>query len=78
MRKFGFCGFAALLAVVLIVGAGVTVSAALKAYSRAEEGYEAQHRAALTHIAISHAKHRSRVPVVHLQNVDWLRPAPAR
>jgi hypothetical protein len=71
-------GVAAVLVVVLIVVAGVTVSAALKAFRGAEEGYEADHRAALTHIAISRAKRTPRVPPVHLQDVDWFRVTPRR
>jgi hypothetical protein len=55
-RKFSLWGFGAILTVVLFVGVGIAVSAAVKAYTRAEQRYDAQNQVALTHIAINRAK----------------------
>jgi hypothetical protein len=52
-RKSSFWCFVAVLTVVLIVGVGVALSAALRAYSGAEQRYYAENQLALTHIAIS-------------------------
>jgi hypothetical protein len=54
--KLSFLGFGAILTVVLIVGVGMGVSAAVNAYSRAEQHYAAENQVALTHIAISRAR----------------------
>jgi hypothetical protein len=55
-RKFSLWGFGAILTVVLFVGVGMAVSAAVKAYTRAEQRYDAENRVALTHIAIRRAQ----------------------
>jgi flagellar basal body-associated protein FliL len=52
-RKFSLWGLGVVLTVVLFVGVGMAVSAAVKAYSRAEQRYDAENQVALSHIAIS-------------------------
>jgi cytochrome c-type biogenesis protein CcmH/NrfG len=82
-KAVGFGGFAALLVVVLIVGAGLAVSAALKSYSQAEQRYDAENRVA-THLVIRRAKQHAVITRAQLelveapQNVDRLRSTPAR
>ena len=46
---------------VLLVGVGVGLSAALKAYGRAEERADARNRVTLTHIAINRARQQARI-----------------
>lgn len=58
-RKFSFWGFGAVLTLVLILGAGIALSAAMNAYSRAEKRYDAENQATLTHIAISGARQQA-------------------
>lgn len=60
-RKFVLWGVAAVLTLVLLVGVGVGLSAALKAYGRAEERADARNRVTLTHIAINRARQRARI-----------------
>jgi hypothetical protein len=54
-------GLGAVLAVVLLVGVGTGLSAALKAYNRAEERADARNRVTLTHIAINRARQQARI-----------------
>jgi hypothetical protein len=54
-------GSAAVFTVVLLVGVGIGLSAAVKAYSRAEERADAENSVRLTHIAISRAKQQARI-----------------
>ncbi|MEA2435884.1 MAG: hypothetical protein QOF65_440 [Thermoleophilaceae bacterium] len=55
-RKFTFWGLAAVFTVVLIVGVGIALSAAVKAYTRAEQRANAENQVTLTHIAIRRAE----------------------
>jgi TolA-binding protein len=59
--RFVLWGSAAVFTVVLLVGVGIGLSAAVKAYSRAEERADAENRVRLTHIAISRAKQQARI-----------------
>lgn len=58
-RRLGFWGFAAALTLVLLVGLGIGLSAALKAYGRAEERADAKNRVTLTHISIKRAQQQA-------------------
>jgi hypothetical protein len=58
-RKFVPWGIAAVLTLVLVVGVGIGLSAATRAYSRAEQRADAQNGVTLTHIAISRAKQQA-------------------
>jgi hypothetical protein len=55
-RKFSFWGFAAVLTVALIVGVGIALSAAVKAYTRSEQRADAENQVTLTHISIRRAQ----------------------
>ena len=61
VRRFSLWTVCAVLTVMLVVGAGVTLSAAVKSYTRAEKRYEAENQAALTHMAVSRAKRQARI-----------------
>jgi hypothetical protein len=60
-RKFVLWGSAAVLTLVLLVAVGIGLSAAVRAYSRAEQRADAENRVKLTHIAISRAKQQARI-----------------
>jgi TolA-binding protein len=69
-RKFSFWGFVAVLTVVLIVAVGVALSAAVRAYSRAEQRYDAENQVALTHIAISRAKQQALITRAQIETTQ--------
>ncbi|HEY0515902.1 MAG TPA: hypothetical protein VGD00_02170 [Solirubrobacteraceae bacterium] len=60
-QKLGFWGFATGLILVLVVGVGIALSAAVKAYTRAEQRYDAENRVSLTHIAIRQAEQHAQI-----------------
>ena len=63
-------GSGAVLALVVLVGVGIGISAALKAYGRAEERADARNRVALTHIAIRRAQQQSRITRAQIQATE--------
>jgi hypothetical protein len=63
-------GSGAVLALVVVVAVGVGISAALKAYGRAEERADARNRVALTHIAIRRAQQQSRITRAQIQATE--------
>jgi hypothetical protein len=81
-RAVSFWGVAAILTVVLIVGVGIAISAAMEAYSQAEQGYDAENRV-VTHIVIHRARQHALITraqnemVEAPQNANRLR-SPAR
>lgn len=52
-------GSAALLTIVVLVGVGIGMSAAVKAYGRAEQRADAENSVTLTHIAINRARQQA-------------------
>ena len=58
-RKFVLWGLATILTMTVLVGVGIGLSAAVKAYGRAEQRANAKNRVTLTHIAISRAKQQA-------------------
>jgi TolA-binding protein len=58
-RKFSFWGGLAIVTLVVMVGVGVALSAAVKAYTRAEQRLNAENQVKLTHIAISRAQQQA-------------------
>jgi septal ring-binding cell division protein DamX len=55
-RRFSLWGLGAILTLVVIVGVGVGLSAAVKAYTRSEKRLDAENQVTLTHIAIRRAQ----------------------
>ncbi len=60
-RKLTLWGVAAVASVSLLVGVGIGLSAALKAYGRAEDRADARNNVALTHIAINRARQQAQI-----------------
>jgi hypothetical protein len=60
-RTFVLWGSAAVLTLVLLVGVGIGLSAAVRAYDRAEERADAENSVTLAHIAIRRAQQRARI-----------------
>jgi hypothetical protein len=60
-RKTALWSLAAIVGVVVLTGVGVGLSAAVKAYTRAEERADAENRVKLTHIEISRARQQARI-----------------
>jgi hypothetical protein len=58
-RKFALWGGTAVLALGLVVGVGIAVSATVKAYGRSEQRADAENRVTLTEIAIRRAKQQA-------------------
>jgi hypothetical protein len=58
-RKFSFWSFGATLAVALLVGVGIAVSATVKAYTRAELRADAENQVRLTEIGIRRAQQQA-------------------
>jgi hypothetical protein len=69
-RKFVLWGGAAIFTVVLLVGVGVGISAAVKAYSRAEERADAENRVRLTHIAVRRAKQQALITRAQIEATE--------
>ena len=63
-------GSGAVLALVVVVAVGVGISAAVKAYGRAEERADARNRVALTHIAIMRAQQQARITRAQIQATE--------
>jgi hypothetical protein len=66
-RKLALWGTAGALTVVLVTGLGIGLSAAGRAYSRAEQRADAQNRVTLTHIAISRAEQQALITRAQIQ-----------
>jgi hypothetical protein len=58
-RRLGYWGFGSVAGIVLLVGLGIGLSAAVKEYGRAEERADAKNRVTLTHIAINRAQQQA-------------------
>lgn len=68
--RLGLWGSGAVLALVLLVGVGIGLSAALKAYGRAEERADAENRVSLTHIAINRARQQARITRAQIEATE--------
>ena len=58
-KRLVLWGCAAVLTIVLLVGVGIGVSAAVKSYRRAEQRADAENSVTLTHIAIDRARQQA-------------------
>ncbi len=69
-RKLLLWGGAAVLTVVLLFGVGIGLSAAVKAYSRAEQRADAENSVRLTHITISRAKQQALITRAQIEATE--------
>ena len=67
VRKVVLWTMVSVLGVVAITGMGVGLSAATKAYKRAEERADAKNRVTLTHIAINRARQQALITRAQIQ-----------
>jgi septal ring-binding cell division protein DamX len=58
-KKFVLWGLTAVVTLVLIVGVGIGLSAAVRDYSRAEQRADAHNRVTLTHIGVARAEQQA-------------------
>jgi hypothetical protein len=61
LRKIVFWGLGAIVALVVIVGVGIGISAGVKSYTRAEQRADAKNRVTLTHIGIRRAQQQAEI-----------------
>ena len=66
-KKLVAWGLGSVAALVFLVAVGTGISAALKAYSRAEARADAENRVHLTHIAIRRAQQQARITRAQIQ-----------
>jgi regulator of protease activity HflC (stomatin/prohibitin superfamily) len=69
-KKIVLWGMASVVALVVLIGVGTGISAALKAYSRAEERADAENRVRLTHIAIRRAQQQAHITRAQIEATE--------